>query len=385
MASLAMTYTFSNSTTADATQVNTNFQDVVDATSDGTIDFAIAALTCTSINNTGNTTIGNASSDDLTVNASLASSIPIKTTRTYDIGSADLGLRIIYLAGNSTHTIAFQAPSSGMSADYSLNLPAVAPVNGRGLQATSTSATQWAPMQTDINAVSSADYTVLDDDGYYLIAVTTGNSNRTVTLPTVADNTDRVLVIQKADSGTGTVIIDGEGSEAINGSTTKTLVSQYEHMTIKSNGSAWAVVGGTYSPTNLADAVATARGQKSYLSGSDYNGGLGPDTTSNEGGTDLKRAVYIPYQMQDGSWWLRGNFVISHNSSTAHTVTIVGVTFKNTTSFTQACSVSGDGTAGNSGKANPNAGTISIAFASGSALSCVAFDCELESKPTWAY
>lgn len=119
-----MTYSFLNGTAADASSVNTNFTDLIQGTSDGTKDFNISALTAAGVATlNGNVILGSASGDDLTINASLAASIPIKTTRTYDIGSADLGLRILYLGMNSTHTIALQAPSSGASADYSLTLP----------------------------------------------------------------------------------------------------------------------------------------------------------------------------------------------------------------------------------------------------------------------
>lgn len=125
MANITVTNTFSNSTTADATQVNQNFTDIINGTSDGTKDFSISALTCAgNVTFNGNTTIGNASGDDLTVTASLASTIPIKTTNTYDIGSSTKGLRYIYFgdtADTNTHKIQGQA----ISADVTITLPAV--------------------------------------------------------------------------------------------------------------------------------------------------------------------------------------------------------------------------------------------------------------------
>lgn len=45
MAAITVTYTFSNGTTADATQVNTNFTDILNGLSDGTKDISIGALT----------------------------------------------------------------------------------------------------------------------------------------------------------------------------------------------------------------------------------------------------------------------------------------------------------------------------------------------------
>jgi hypothetical protein len=231
--------------------VNTNYTDIINGFSDGTKDLNMSAATLGgTLTANGHVTLGSNSADDLTVNASLASSIPIKTTRTYDIGSADLGLRIAYLGMNSTYTIALCGPSSGASADYTLTLPATAPVVGQAMVATSTSAVGWAPNQYDINAVASADYTITDTDGYSLINVTTGASNRTITLPTAADNSDRVIIIKKVDSGTGTVIIDGEGSETIDGATTYTLYFQYDSAVVKCDGSNWHTLNVHKPPTS---------------------------------------------------------------------------------------------------------------------------------------
>lgn len=251
MAFISVSYTFVNATTASATEVNANFTDIINGTSDGTKDLNVASITGTSLNISNNCTLGSSSGDDLTVNASLATSIPIKTTRTYDIGSADLGLRILYLGGNSTHTIAFQAPSSGMAADYSLNLPPTAPTVGYGMVATSTSALAFTPMQTDTNTVSSADYTVLDNDGYATILVTTGSSNRTVTLPTAADNTDRKITVVKVDSGTGHVIMAGESAELL---TATNLHGQGRTASFMCDGTSWHLIaksGGLYENANI--------------------------------------------------------------------------------------------------------------------------------------
>src|SRR5688572_24712408 len=75
----------------------------------------------------------------------------------------------------------------------------------------------------------SADYTVLDTDRIRTILMTTSTTNRTVTPPTLADNLNRVITIKKMDNtATGNVIIDGEGSETIDGTTTFTLYCKYE-------------------------------------------------------------------------------------------------------------------------------------------------------------
>jgi hypothetical protein len=125
MASPSVTYTFANSTTADATQVNQNFTDLIAGLTDGTKDLSISALTCAgNVTFNGNTTLGNASGDDIIFTGSLASSIPIKTTNTYDIGSADIGLRYIYLASSAGGLSTSRIGASSTASDLTYTLPA---------------------------------------------------------------------------------------------------------------------------------------------------------------------------------------------------------------------------------------------------------------------
>lgn len=120
-------------------------------------------------------------------------------------------------------------------------------------------------IKSSVNSVSSADYTILDGDGYDTILVSTGASDRTITLPTAADNIGRKIFIKKTDSGAGKVIIDGEGSETIDGALVKNILYQYESYGIVCDGSNWLVTevdylgdtsytpttGGIGTPTNV--------------------------------------------------------------------------------------------------------------------------------------
>lgn len=117
----SVTYTFSNGTTADATQVNQNFTDVINGITDGTKDLTINALTVggTATFN-GNVAIGNASSDDLTVTASLASTLPIKTNTSYDVGSSTKGLANLYMGGSSTFTAKLVAATLSANRNYTI-------------------------------------------------------------------------------------------------------------------------------------------------------------------------------------------------------------------------------------------------------------------------
>lgn len=93
---------------------------------------------------------------------------------------------------------------------------------------------------TGINAVSSANYTGTDTDGYNDIHVTTGASDRTYTPPTASSsNTGRVIRIMKMDSGAGGVVIAGTISGS---SSNNTIKLQYGRAAIISTGSAWVWV-----------------------------------------------------------------------------------------------------------------------------------------------
>ena len=100
------------------------------------------------------------------------------------------------------------------------------------------------------DAAKTASFTVWEDDtagvpfDVYLCASAGGNV--TVTLPDCTDvNGDayigRVVTIFKVDAAND-VIIDGDGSQTINGATTVTMSSQYNYRTIFSNGTEWFVI-----------------------------------------------------------------------------------------------------------------------------------------------
>lgn len=122
MAAPSYTYTLTNGSTADATQVQQNFTDILNGVADGTKDLSISALTCAgTVTLNGNVNIGNASSDDLTITASLASAVAIKTNNSYDIGSATLGLRKIYIGnGGAGATCDIISASHATTREYTI-------------------------------------------------------------------------------------------------------------------------------------------------------------------------------------------------------------------------------------------------------------------------
>jgi len=123
MASPAVTYTFVNATTISHAEVNQNFTDIINGITDGTKDLSISALTCAGTATlNGNINLGNASGDDLTITASLASTIAIKTNNTYNIGAATLGLAGVYYGAPSSRSTRITANQS-LSASHTMVLP----------------------------------------------------------------------------------------------------------------------------------------------------------------------------------------------------------------------------------------------------------------------
>lgn len=70
---------------------------------------------------------------------------------------------------------------------------------------------------------------------------TTGATNRTLNLPAVASCAGRLYLIKKVDSGVGTITIDPNSTETIDGASTLVLSSQYSSVLIQSNGTEWKV------------------------------------------------------------------------------------------------------------------------------------------------
>jgi hypothetical protein len=158
-------------------------------------------------------------------------------------------------------------------------------------------------IQSAIHTVSSANYTVLDTDGYEHIHVTTGASDRTMTLPTAADNTGRKIVFRKVDSGTGNVILDGEGSETIDGGTTYTMGGQYSSMTVVCDGSEWWI---TEYPPNRSQTIALAVDESSTVTDIATNG-----NASNSGFKVTNLIVGKRYRLN-----IRAGFIIAGTTST---------------------------------------------------------------------
>lgn len=227
MASISVTNTFSNGSTADASQVNQNFTDIINGTSDGTKDFSINALTCAGTATlNGNVNIGNASGDDLSITASLASSLAVKTNASYNVGSSTLGLLSMYL-GNSTFTTRLL---SGATSSWSLTFPATAGTARYRLETDGAGATSWVKSFTTSSDIRNAS-----------LAVSLSGNAMTIALKG-ADGND--------PSATNPVIIVFRNATSTTGSLTEVLVTSALSVTV-SSGSTLGTTSAVESKINV--------------------------------------------------------------------------------------------------------------------------------------
>jgi hypothetical protein len=98
----------------------------------------------------------------------------------------------------------------------------------------STFATNTGGFKTNFTQKTGS-YTVALTD--HTIECTSGTF--TVTLPSAVGNSGRVFVIK--NTGAGTITVDGDGSQTIDGSTTQSL-AQWESAKVQSNGSDWILI-----------------------------------------------------------------------------------------------------------------------------------------------
>ena len=118
-----------------------------------------------------------------------------------------------------------------------------------GVGATTTSfVSQYYSSTSYVNSTSfpektsskTTTYTAVPSDN--IIKADTSSAGWTLTLYPASGNSGKFLKIIKTTSDFNVLTIDGNGSETINGSTTTTLNTQYESITLFCDGSNWLIL-----------------------------------------------------------------------------------------------------------------------------------------------
>lgn len=77
--------------------------------------------------------------------------------------------------------------------------------------------------------------------GGVLFLCDTSSGAFTITLPPAGLTPNRIIHIKKIDSSVNNLTVDGDGSETIDGAAMETLSTQYEVLTVVSDGSNWHI------------------------------------------------------------------------------------------------------------------------------------------------
>lgn len=109
---------------------------------------------------------------------------------------------------------------------------------------TQTNGLKWAAaaaVTTYSITSKTAAYTLTASD--YTVTADASGGAFTLTLPAAASNSGRIFLIKRTDNTpANAVTIDGNASETIDGATTRPLYTQYESLSIQSDGTNWVVL-----------------------------------------------------------------------------------------------------------------------------------------------
>lgn len=289
MTAPSVTYTFTNGTTSDATQVNQNFTDLVNAASDGTKSFTISGLTISGL--TASQLVATDAAKALTSTVSGLSPTFTALTLTGALSASGANFRTSALSVNgaatdrgfaiygATAALQIQIDSTRIQGMNNAT-PSAILVNSFGGNVTIGSSSTPAAVQNNgqsvFNGVTSWVYGSVSGGGTLTLDATTGvyyvdstAGATTLNLPAAAGAlvAGRVYTILKTDASANTVTIDGNAAETIDGAATVVLGGNVgrSRLTITCDGTNWRILelyeegtytaiitGGTTAPTRSA-------------------------------------------------------------------------------------------------------------------------------------
>lgn len=140
--------------------------------------------------------------------------------------------------------------------------------------------------------VASTTYTIGTYDSINEVNVSTGASNRTITLPLNTASFGRLITIKKTDSGAGSVVITPNGGN-IDGNTGNVLLAQYSRVTLYCDGTNWSV-------QSVYDFVANSA------------------ALGNMPGVSGNYVTIVSFTLQAGTWLISGGAQFYRNGATVN-------------------------------------------------------------------
>jgi hypothetical protein len=98
------------------------------------------------------------------------------------------------------------------------------------------------PNASTVLPIDEVDFNVDLEGVNFTLLVDASAAARTVNLPAAAVNPGKLFNIKKIDSSGNTVTIEPAGAETIDGAGNKVLTTQYEKLSIQSDGAAWWII-----------------------------------------------------------------------------------------------------------------------------------------------
>ncbi len=153
-------------------------------------------------------------------------------------GATASALRLMEPSGSGTNYTEIQAQAQAANVTYTL--PAADGTSGQLLSTNGSGSLSWAsaPGGTPTVLSKSANYTVSTGDGSILLILCTNTI--TITLYAASGNSGKVINVK--NNGTGTITVDANASETIDGALTQTLSAQYVNLTLVCTGTGWAIL-----------------------------------------------------------------------------------------------------------------------------------------------
>jgi hypothetical protein len=161
----------------------------------------------------------------------------INTAHTYTYNLVDAEVSSRQIAVNA----AFSEITTAVAAEASARDAAItAAVAGKATTAYVDSAVAGASSNVAVDTVTAATYTATASNGVILAS---GAANAiTITLPTAVGYTGKKLDIKKTDATANAITVSAVAAQTIDGATSKVITTQYQNITLVSDGANWFLI-----------------------------------------------------------------------------------------------------------------------------------------------